>query len=216
VELDNTYITTALSLASATLSSADAWTVWIGNTCATTTTATWDPWPAWVLANRLPNVYTNVTASATMTWPYWVQEHQRLNGLARVIRPRPRQKTDAEVQAELLAQKRYEEELSAKRLAKRQADRRAEQLLRGCLSPEQQRDLEEKGCFYVETPGGRRYRIDRGTHGNVKRLDERGSILAGYCAQPAGIPVADSMLAQKLALEADEDGFLRVANARPN
>jgi hypothetical protein len=205
--------------ASSTLTASATWIEWNRSIYTTTATTLYaDPWPHWANSTGGGILYTNnsTATTATMAWSYWVEEHQRLEGLARVMRPRPRQKTDAEVQAELLAQKRWEEEQAAKRMAHHRANRRAEALLRGCLTPEQQHDLETKGCFYVETPGGRRYRIDRGTHGNVKRLDERGSILAGYCAQPNGIPVADSMLAQKLALEADEDGFLRVANARPN
>lgn len=100
------------------------------------------------------------------------------------------------------------------------ANRRAEDLLRRELTPEQLEDLEKKGCFYLESIDQkgerRRYRIDRGTHGNIKLLDPKGSILGTYCVQPDAVPVADSMLAQKLWIEGNEAGFLRVANFQAN
>ena len=197
----------------------DAWIIWNGNVTTSTATST-GPWPYWLASQNLTtganSVYTNT--SLTTTWGGWVNDNAALDReIARMASSRlPRKKTDAEVQAELLEQQRRESAARARLHDRMEADRRAEALLRGCLSPEQQEDLETKACFYVVTPGGKRYRIDRGSHGNVKRLDEAGRILAGYCAQPGGVPIADSMLAQKLALEADEVGFLRVANARPN
>lgn len=96
------------------------------------------------------------------------------------------------------------------------AARRAEDLLRQNLTDEQREDLEKKNCFYLESLGKdgkrRRYRIDRGTHGNVKLLDDKGSIVGTYCVQPDNVPAADAMLAQKLWLETDEEAFRKVAN----
>lgn len=89
---------------------------------------------------------------------------------------------------------------------------RAERLLLGALGPEQRKDLTEKNCFYLHTQSGRRYRIDRGTHGNVKLVDEKNGVISRFCAQPPGVPAEDAMLAQKLMLETDEQSFLRVAN----
>lgn len=96
---------------------------------------------------------------------------------------------------------------------------RAETLLRGCLSPEQVRDFEEKGWFDVSVPSAdgavRRYRIRRGFAGNVRLLDAGDREVRSYCIHPRiRVPDADSMLAQKLLLEADERMFLATANAR--
>jgi hypothetical protein len=70
-----------------------------------------------------------------------------------------------------------------------------------------------RGCFHLHTASGRRYRIERRTHGNVVLYDERGREVRRLCAQPHGVPVDDAVLAQKFQLEADEAAFLRVANA---
>jgi hypothetical protein len=50
-----------------------------------------------------------------------------------------------------------------------------------------------------------RYRIDRGSHGNVKQIDEKGSIIRSFCIQPEGVPAGDVLLTQKLWLEASDE-----------
>jgi hypothetical protein len=48
---------------------------------------------------------------------------------------------------------------------------------------------------------------------NVDELDETGRRTARWCFGPEGdLPLGDIMLAQKLALELDEQGALAVAN----
>lgn len=96
--------------------------------------------------------------------------------------------------------------------ARRAANARAEKLLLANLNPEQREDLVKKNCFFLHLPNGKRYRIDRKTHGNIALIGEGDKIIHTLCAQPPGIPVDDAILAQKLALETDEAGFLRVAN----
>lgn len=91
---------------------------------------------------------------------------------------------------------------------------RARKLLVEHLDAVQRASYEKDGHFVVEVQGVR-YRIDQGTHGNVKELDAAGKPLASYCIQPAGVPDEDAMLAQKLQLEADVAAFKRVANRRP-
>jgi len=114
-----------------------------------------------------------------------------------------------ELRAELEREKRYREEAEKKVLEAKLAQERAERLLRMCLSEEQIDDLDKKKCFYIKVKNRygteEKYRIDRGSHGNVKQVDEKGSIIRSFCVQPNGVPAADSMLAQKLYLEADEE-----------
>jgi hypothetical protein len=93
---------------------------------------------------------------------------------------------------------------------------RARALLVSMLDVKQRKQYERERFFEVVARGSRRrYRIREGTHGNVRLLDDSGKEVTSYCAQPLGVPVGDSMLAQALMLEHDEDAFLRVANARP-
>jgi hypothetical protein len=100
---------------------------------------------------------------------------------------------------------------------------KAEDLLMACLSPQQAVDHIDLGWFDVVSSRDRRFRIYTrtpadphhypGQAGNVVLLDRRGRPEARYCVHPpGGLPDADAWLAQKLALEADEDSMMRVAN----
>lgn len=86
-------------------------------------------------------------------------------------------------------------------------------LLKSWLSPDQLTQY-ESGAFEVKGSAGGRYRIRADSTYNVDELD-RGGQPTGvrYCFQPEGAPaLGDIMLAQKIALETDEEGALKVAN----
>jgi hypothetical protein len=93
---------------------------------------------------------------------------------------------------------------------------RGRRLLRDWLSPHQRAQFDEK--FYFEVVGcdsQKRYRIyDRKFDApNVYEIDDAGQFKAVWCFLPAGrLPTADIMLAQKIALETNEDSALAVAN----
>ncbi len=90
---------------------------------------------------------------------------------------------------------------------------RALTLLLSCLSPSQRSESETKEFFTVTAKSGNRYRIERGYNFNIAVLDKQGNVLGRLCAGPEdAVPVYDSMLSQKLWLENDEEGFLRIAN----
>lgn len=181
--------------AGVTAAASNVWVVW--NTAVTVSTASASAsstnyvWATW-------NAATATTV--TNVWGTW-------NGV--VEETREQRQVRERRQAEFVEEQRKQASEAAAARA------RAARLLEANLDEEQRKTLVEKNCFYLHTKAGRKYRIDRGTHGNVKLIDETGKILKGYCAQPDGVPVEDSMLAQKLMLESDEDAFLRVANARP-
>ena len=90
---------------------------------------------------------------------------------------------------------------------------RGQRLLRHWLSPEQRRQFSEKSYFdVVGCHTGKRYRIHYGVTTNVIELDWAGHPMAGICFLPTGPLVAgDVMLAQKIALETDENGARAVA-----
>ena len=94
---------------------------------------------------------------------------------------------------------------------------RALRLLRSWLSPQQRADFDRKGYFdVVGCDTGKRYRIRRGTSANVNEIDEYGRLGTGRCFVPlGGLAQGDVMLAQKIALETDENHALSIANSFP-
>lgn len=76
---------------------------------------------------------------------------------------------------------------------------RALRLLRSWLSSEQRAAFDTRGYFdVVGCDSGKRYRIRRGTSGNVNEIDEYGRLDRGWCFVPlGGLVEGDVMLAQK-------------------
>jgi hypothetical protein len=87
------------------------------------------------------------------------------------------------------------------------AVQKAETLIREWLSPTQLRDYEKRKRFKVTGSSGGHYLI---APGYIRDLDNGGHI----CFVPenwTALPVADVMLARKIALESDEAGVLKIA-----
>jgi len=95
-----------------------------------------------------------------------------------------------------------------------EAQERGLQLLRSWLSPEQLAQYEKDRAFDVRGgKTGKRYRIRHGRQMNIDEIDAKGRRVCGWCFLPQGQLVAgDVMLAQKIALETDEERALAVAN----
>lgn len=111
----------------------------------------------------------------------------------------------------------YEERRAVVAAAESLARQKAEELLTAHLSQKQASDLRAKGWFDVtvfsRNGSVKTYQVSRGRAGNVFLVDSSGKRLQRYCIHPiAAVPDADTMLAQKLLLEGDEDLFLRTAN----
>ena len=105
-------------------------------------------------------------------------------------------------------------QLYRKALAENTSDARGLRLMRRWLSPDQRAEFDDKGTFeVVGCNSGKRYRIYRGTAQNVFEIDDAGQPKVCLCFMPSGDLVAgDVMLAQKIALETNENGALAVAN----
>ena len=80
-------------------------------------------------------------------------------------------------------------------------------------TPAQLARFESYGHFEViGSRTGKRYRIRHNRIANIDQLDERGAQVAIWCFGPEGnLPRGDVMLAQKIALENDEDAALAIA-----
>jgi hypothetical protein len=94
-------------------------------------------------------------------------------------------------------------------------ERRSQRLLRDWLSDEQRSQYERYRYFdVVGCHSGKRYRIRHGTASNITELDATGQPLFGWCFLPRdNLPSGDVMLAQKIALETDELGVLKIARS---
>lgn len=145
-------------------------------------------------------------------WNVWNDRYALISEAAtdaqRIMRYSRRRLTEAELVAELQREKQLREQAEARAAKLKAADATAEKLLRTCLSPQQIEDLDKKNCFYVIVEGKDRkkekYRIDRHRH-VVAQLDAKGSIIREFCIYVPGVPQADTMLAQKLFLEASDE-----------
>lgn len=102
-------------------------------------------------------------------------------------------------------------EMAALQIERDAANKRAEKLLVENLSLKQAAEYAKSKHIIVH---GRhaRYRIRQGRSMNIDVIDRSGLVTGRLCAYPSHtIPDCDTMLAQKLMLETDEDAFLRVA-----
>lgn len=187
-------------------------TVWYQWSQTASTGDTWNQWQS------LPITLT--TTSGSTVWETWVDTPNRhppriLRPDVRPTQPRPaiqvletaeeRRRRD-----EQYARFRQEEEEKNRRI--REAYGRAMDLLKSCLNNEQRDSLEKSKFFYVTAPSGRKYRIDEGTHGNLKVVNKEGRVIERLCVQPNNVPAGDAMLVQKLMIETAEDALRRHAN----
>lgn len=94
------------------------------------------------------------------------------------------------------------------------AEARGETLLREWLSAEQLAQYDRDKHFdVIGCHSKRRYRICRARSFNVLLLDAGGEVEEQICFVPAGnLVLGDQMLAQKVALETDENAAMEVAN----
>lgn len=177
-------------------------------TTSATTTITWPHDLAWQTWGTQTN-----TIQLNSTWETWNWTDPVYPVRPISVPPTPEQLIEAEAhraaQERLWADQQQEREL---------ANATARVLLEAVLSETQLRDHQQHGFFEVLSAAGRRYRIHTGNGsnaGNIKLMvGESGEqVAASLCAHLYGRePVADSWIAQKLALEDDEEGFWAVAN----
>lgn len=200
-----------------TMNGGTVWRVWNDNSTAAcnhydTGTGAADTWAVWY---QMPvRQYVN-------EWGRWVDTPV----IQRVVHGIPQDgferfrvtETEEEKKLRLEQEARWRREEDERQRKLREADAKAMELLNSCLSREQQECLRNNGYFFVKAKSGRLYRIDHGSHGNVKVVDPvTKKVTERLCIQPDGVPFGDSMLAQKLFIEAAEDVFRQHANITLN
>lgn len=198
-----------------------------------TTGATTNVWPTWnvqwdtgtsgsgstivtsntIVWNQCVTTGNTITSSTPTVWTNWNGQYGTSVTIQAYGSPL-RAETDAEKTARLARERLYADERTKREAEQKSASRRAKKLLVDHLDEGQRKTYAERGFFYLYTRSGKKYRIDQGTHGNVKLVDETNRVLGQYCGQPLDVPAEDAMLAQKLFLEIDEEEFKRKANFR--
>lgn len=169
-----------------------------------------------------------MTSTATSIWNTWVSEctHTTTSATADEIwvtwctTPTsaviyPLSPTAAERAA--IEEPQYVREQAARAATERriaaEAEKRAEELLLAILTEEQRRTYRAHRYVVVEGRSGRRYRVRRCRVGNVDVVDRRGMIESRLCCHPAvWCPDQDTMAAQLLHIQHNEDDFVRRAN----
>lgn len=200
--------------------SAQIWPLWVAtNTTASAITVT-NVWPVWVAETTTGSAWDAETDDGYAFRNRLVRTipgHVGYGAEGRHLAGRDLAPPTVEERAamRLEAERR---EATRRRLAEEERERRAEaearayRLLDMALSQEQRRTLATLGYFYVTGSSGRRYRIEKGSHGNVYEIGPDGAWIARLCAQPLNVPAGDSMLVQMLLLQTDEEAYRNVAN----
>ena len=159
----------------------------------------------------------STASTSTAIWTNWNRNYTLSSTTASIVRPNDyRAYTPAQAAPPLA----YQPDRGTLRMQEIETARsRAEDLLREHLSERQNLELSQKGYFEVCAvnfkEGTRRYyRIRRGRAGNVYLLDgPQGREIKKLCCHPLErVPDADTMLAQKMMIEFNEELFLKTAN----
>jgi len=162
--------------------SVTTWNYWITAGTTTTTTATSSVWHIWTTCGTTP-----------------ILSEKELLEAQRVIAAQER---------EAAARQEQERAVHAER------EKKARLLLKELLTEQQNKQLDDNGFFELTTVNsGNRYRVWRERSRNIELLDKEGKRVNRLCFHPKDyVHDYDTMAAQKLMLEYDEEEVKKVAN----
>lgn len=195
---------------------------------ATGTATTDATWHTWTVTSPTGRILTRGDAAELRamtpqefraqyqgTWTEWVDTE------VKETKRRKRRERHGDVNVAARAAQRQQQQERQREVALQQERKRRQRtslersmlLLREACNDDQIQQLEEEGSILVVGKSGTRYKVtDRGTVANVHVLDAEDKISHRLCAHPLRVPQGDVMLAQKLMLEHDEEGFVKLAN----
>jgi hypothetical protein len=179
----------------------DVFYTWV-NAAYTTTS------PGVMQYNVFPfNSTQQYTTSIANTYVNWVVADERT---------KEQKQADLERANQAARLRRQQDEIDATQRAS--ATRRARSLLIANLTPDQAKMYEEAERFRVTARSGRLYEIRKGSHGNIyvieNGIDGREHTVERLCVQPGmwNLPVEDVLVAQKLAIQLNEEELRKTAN----
>jgi hypothetical protein len=183
----------------------NTWTKWVTTSTSTTACSSNDVWYIW------SGTDSATSTGSTAVWQRWVTTVGTSSGNISYEPYRTRELTPEEKEQHRLAQEKAKQEAEERQRKYDEARKKAEELLFGCLNPEQKEELKKDKHFHVLACSGKRYRVRPGT--TVEELDETNKTVARYCIHTKeSVPAYDEALIQKLMLELNEPEFLRIAN----
>lgn len=179
------------------------WESWMTTTSSDATGTTADVWVDW--CGSTGTLTTTSTATGETAWTGWITHDQVRRSDLRPVFTQAREPSKEARKAAKRAER-------LRVLKHRLATRRARQLLQANLNKDQRKQFKKHGWFFVDGNKSR-YRVKKGRVANVEVLEANNTVKHRLCAHPgASVPDFDTMLAQKLMLENQEDEFLRLAN----
>jgi hypothetical protein len=190
------------------------WGNWTSSTTYSTAVSTASVWYTWTTGtasatavSTAPWGWTTTSYTTNGAWTAWVETAEQAE--ARKVR-------EAEYRANQAERDRlYREQAALQAEERAKADATAEKLLLEWLAEEEVARYRRAGYFFVISESGKKYKIKKGSHGNVYLIDpETEKEKVSYCVQPGGVPIGDVNLAQALFLKHNEAEFLQKANAR--
>lgn len=168
-----------------------------------------DAWNGWCQA-------ASGSTTNSLVWEAWVSNgvrYQKARAENEFYHQRWPVPTPEQLAVQQAARDKAEIDRKARVAEIETAKGRAEKLLLSALTDQQKEEFKSKGHFHCKSKQGNIYRIYRGTHGNVKKLDPSGrKEIESLCIQPENVPEADAMLAQKFHIEFNEESFRKTAN----
>ena len=185
-------------------------------TNVTDLSSTWYDWTVTTIS-QTGRILTNndVTAYTEGNWNTWVADevkeskrskHRERHGDVNVAARASQRQQQLEHQREVALQQE-------RKRVRRTSLERSMLLLRDACNDDQIEQLEDEGSIIVVGKSGTRYKVtDKGTVANVHVLEKNDKVSHRLCAHPLYVPQGDVMLAQKLMLEHDEEGFVKLAN----
>ncbi len=187
------------------------WTIWNESYTSASTT---------VITPRI--ITASSTGTSAQIWGAWNEAYG--SGTITIGAAMPtRILSEAEHEAARVAratdEAKWRERNAAAQAEEEKAKDRAEKLLLESLNAKQSAELRANGYFELDVisknGNSRRYRIHRRWSHSIHQIDpSSGQRLKTLCIHPGmQVPIADSMLAQKLMLESGmEEDLLRIAN----
>jgi hypothetical protein len=158
------------------------------------------------------------TAASTTVWRTWTND-TTTSGSYVITRQgyQAPQLTPEQIAAAEQRQAEYVKAQAELQAKQKRAKAKAEQLLVEHLTEEQEKAWKENRAIFVTAKSGRRFKIKEGRAGNIEEINAEGKSIRSFCVhvEPYNVPDADNVLAQKLALEHNEEALLRVANSHP-
>lgn len=181
---------------------------YITNTVSSTTTdSTWFGWCNSTFSNLTTTASTMTSTVGDDIYRMWV------NGCLVEVPKQSQEELDRVQQAYREQEEKYKQERLKREEDRRLAQEKAELLLVQHLNKKQKKAYEENRCIPVDGQSGKKYIIRKGRAKNIDVLKEDGTVDYRLCVHPQEqVPDEDTMLAQKLFLEHNEEYLISIAN----